>query len=189
MKRRLALIFLVAAVVSALTAPAAVGNGDNGTGNAPVTYALSMTDPNGGQAPNGDRVSVWCTAEPCGTFTTKDKNVTMSGFFAHTDSQGNALGGGTWVATQLISFDPYGCGVLAGTPIPSDICGGALKLRVLLVGSQQLEGVLTIFCVAGENPPNSHDEEIEEGVTLNIPGVINFNHVYEMEHNHFVRLP
>ena len=54
MKRRLALIFLVAAAVSALTAPAAVGNGDNGTGNEPVTYAVTMTLHNGGQAPNGE---------------------------------------------------------------------------------------------------------------------------------------
>jgi len=37
----------------------------------------------------------------------------------------------------------------------------------------QLDGILTVFCVVGPNPPNSHDED---GVTLDVPGVINFNH-------------
>jgi hypothetical protein len=27
-----------------------------------------------------------------------------------------------------------------------------------------MEGILTIFCIVGENPPNSHDELSEEGV-------------------------
>jgi hypothetical protein len=72
---------------------------------------------------------------------------------------------------------------------PPFICGGALKLRVLLTAaSQQMDGILTIFCIVGENPPNSHDDLSEEGVTLNIPGVVNFNKVDFVGTNNFVRL-
>jgi hypothetical protein len=198
MKRRFTLAVALAATLAALAAPAAVGHGDNGTGNTAVTYGVTMNTPNGAKAPNGDRVRVQCTfgLGGCGTFTTKDKAVDMSGTFVHTDSGGTVVAAGTWVATELLSFDPYGCGVVRfGGPdsppviIPPFICGGALKLRVLLTaGSQQLEGILTIFCIVGENPPNSHDELSEEGVTLNVPGVINFNHVDFVGTNNFVRM-
>jgi hypothetical protein len=199
MERRFAVAVGLAATLAALAAPAAVGHGDNGTGNQAVTYGVTMNTPNGARAPSGDRVRVQCTfgLGGCGTFTTKDKAVSMSGTFVHTDSGGTVVGAGTWVATQLISFDPYGCGIVdfdgpGGAPpviIPPFICGGALKLGVLLTaGTQQLEGILTIFCIVGENPPNSHDELSEEGVTLNIPGVVNFNEVDFVGTNNFVRL-
>jgi len=199
MKRRFAVAVGLAAMVAALAAPSAVGGEDNGTGNTAVTYSVTMNTPNGAKAPSGDRVRVQCTfgLGGCGTFTTKDKAVNMSGTFVHTDSAGNVVGSGTWVATQLISYAAYGCGVVdfdgpGGPPpvtIPPFICGGALKLSVLLTaGTQQFEGILTIFCIVGENPPNSHDELAEEGVTLNIPGVINFNQVDFTGTNNFVQL-
>jgi hypothetical protein len=197
--KRYAVAIAMAVAVSALVAPAAVGHEDNGTGNIAVTYGVTMNTPNGAKAPNGDRVRVQCTfgLGGCGTFTTKDKAVDLSGTFVHTDSGGTVIGAGTWVATELISYESYGCGVVdfdgpGGSPpvtIPPFICGGALKTSVLLTaGSQQFEGILTIFCIVGENPPNSHDELSEEGVTLNIPGVINFNQVDFEGTNNFVQL-
>jgi hypothetical protein len=199
MKRRLLVAVGLAAMLAALAAPAAVGHEENGTGNVAVTYGVTMSAPNGAKAPSGDRVRVQCTAVlgGCGTFTTKDKAVSLSGTFVHTDSGGTVVRSGTWVATQLISYESYGCGVVdfdgpGGAPpvnIPPFICGGALKVRVLLTaGTEQLEGVLTIFCIVGDNPPNSHDELAEEGVTLNVPGVVNFNHVDFVGTNNFVQL-
>ena len=37
----------------------------------------------------------------------------------------------------------------------------------------QLDGILTVFCLIGPNPPNS----ASEGITLVVPGIINFNKV------------
>jgi hypothetical protein len=197
--KRYALAIATAVLVSALAAPAAMAHEENGTGNVAVTYGVTMNTPNGARAPSGDRVRLQCTfgLGGCGTFTTKDQAVNLSGTFVHTDSSGNVVASGTWVATELISFEAYGCGVAdfdgpGGAPpvtIPANICGGALKLRVLLTaGSQQLEGILTIFCIVGDNPPNSHDELIEEGITLDVPGVINFNKVDFVGTNNFVQL-
>jgi hypothetical protein len=189
----------VTAAVVAMFAPSAVGHSDNGTGNVAVTYGVTMNTPNSATAPSGDRVSMQCTfgLGGCGTFTTKDKAASLAGTFVHTDSVGTVVAAGTWVATQLISFEAYGCGVVdfdgpGGAPpvtIPPNICGGVVKVGVVLTaGGQQLEGILTIFCIVGENPPNSHDELAEEGITLNIPGVINFNKVEFTGTNNFVQL-
>src|SRR5438876_8152267 len=68
---------------------------------------------------------------------------------------------------------PYGCGVVLGIPLPPNLCGGKLVLRVLLTNSssgQQFDGVLWMFCIIGPNPPNSHDEEDGEGAHLSITG-------------------
>jgi len=75
---------------------------------------------------------------------------------------------------------PYGCGVVLGIPLPPNLCGGKLVLRVLLTNSssgQQFDGVLWMFCIIGPNPPNSHDEEDGEGAHLSIIGVNNFNKI------------
>ena len=140
------------------------------------TYALHMEVPQVSQAANGDVVSV--TGE--GLFSIHPKTVSANGNFTHSDSQGNVLGSGTWVATQLLSFQPYGCGVVLGIPLPPNLCGGKLVLRVLLTNSssgQQFDGVLWMFCIIGPNPPNSHDEEDGEGAHLSIIGVNNFNKI------------
>ena len=72
------------------------------------TYALHMEVPQVSQAANGDVVSI--TGE--GLFSIHPKTVSANGNFTHSDSQGNVLGSGTWVATQLLTFQPYGCGFL-----------------------------------------------------------------------------
>jgi hypothetical protein len=40
----------------------------------------------------------------------------------------------------------------------------------------ELPATLTVICIIGPNPPNSIDHGRGEGVMLDIPGVINFNH-------------
>lgn len=142
------------------------------------SFQLHMEAPNVAEAPNGDRITV--TGQ--GLFTVHPKSVSATGTFTHTDSAGTVLGGGTWVATQLLDYQSYGCGVLAftvpPTSIPANLCGGTLRMRVLLTAEgNQFEGILAVFCIIGPNPPNSHDDPTEEGVTLNVVGVVNFNKI------------
>lgn len=151
-----------------------------------ATYLLRMGPAtNTGTAPNGDRVLVTCASRQrnCGTFQVhpKDLPVPPAGEFVHTDAAGNILGAGTWLATELLDYQSYGCGVIAfaGVTLPPNFCGGKLKLRVMLTPTGAgfaLDGILTVFCIVGPNPPDSHDEPMGEGVTLDVVGVINFTH-------------
>jgi len=136
-----------------------------------ATYQLHMEGPQVAQAANGETVSV----SGSGMFSGKPKSVVASGTF----TSNSAAGSGTWVATELLDFQPYGCGVVRGFPIPPALCGGKLMLRVLLTNSsgQQFDGVLWVFCIIGPNPPNSHDDPTGEGANLDIVGVNNFNRI------------
>ena len=41
----------------------------------------------------------------------------------------------------------------------------------------QFPGMLTVFCIVGTQAPSSHNgSKGGEGVTLSVPGIINFNH-------------
>src|SRR5438094_822391 len=99
------------------------------------SYQLHLELPNVSQASNGDRISV--TGE--GEFAIHPKSAEASGEFVHTDSGGTVLTAGTWTATDLLEFQPYGCGVVhnfptpgATTPLPPNVCGGAVKMTVTL---------------------------------------------------------
>jgi len=130
------------------------------------TYQLHMEQPQVAQAANGEMVSITGT----GVFSVNPKTVSATGTFTSQSS-----GSGTWVATQLLAFQPYGCGILFGMPIPPNLCGGKLILRLVLTDSssgQQFNGVLWVFCVIG-NPPTSAGE----GARLDIIGVNNFNKI------------
>jgi hypothetical protein len=172
--RLLLVAVLVVALGGLLTGGASAAAGSE-------TYQLVLEVPNVSEAPNGDRIAV--TGE--GMFSVQPKSVSASGTFTHTDSQGNVVGTGTWTATDMLSFQLYGCGIVhnfptpgATTPLPPNFCGGMLKLRVLLTaGSMQHEGYLTVFCIVGENPPDSHDDPTGEGVHLVVPGINNFNKI------------
>ena len=136
------------------------------------TFELHMEAPNTAAAPNGDRVAI--TGE--GTFSIHPKSVEAEGTFTHTDSQGNVLATGTWTATQLLTYQSYGCGVVFGHPLPPNFCGGRVKMRVLLTPegtNLRIPAILTVYCVIGDKRPHS----AEEGVRLVIPGHINFNDV------------
>ena len=130
------------------------------------TYQLHLEVPQISQAANGEMVSI----TGGGVYSVNPKTVSATGTFTSPNS-----GSGTWVATQLLDFQPYGCGVISGTPIPPNLCGGKLILRVVLTDStsgQQFDAVLWVFCLVG-NPPSS----AEEGARLDIVGLNNFNKI------------
>jgi hypothetical protein len=130
------------------------------------TFQLHMEVPQITQAANGDIVSI----SGSGVFSVHPKTVSATGTFTSQSS-----GSGTWVATQLLDFQPYGCGIIFGTPIPPNLCGGKVIIRAVLTDStsgQQFDGIVWVFCLIG-NPPSS----AKEGARLDIIGVNNFNHI------------
>ncbi|MGI8616066.1 MAG: hypothetical protein ACR2L4_04690 [Actinomycetota bacterium] len=46
--------------------------------------------------------------------------------------------------------------------------------------------IMTVFCIVGNQAPASHATPTGEGVTLNVPGIINFNHIVHGE-NIYIR--
>jgi hypothetical protein len=165
------LILLALALTAAVVLVPTVAVADSAT----HTYLLVMEEPNFGVAANGDQIAV--TGE--GEFSVNPNAVDAAGEFTHTDSSGNVLATGTWMATGLINYQSYGCGEVFGTPIPPDLCGGAVKMSVTLTPtgtSLQLPGIMTVFCVIGPHAPQSILGPLTEGVTLDVPGIQNFNH-------------
>jgi hypothetical protein len=175
MKRRSALLAVAAAGLLAMAGPA--GADPN---NASGTWVLHVDVPNVAMASNGDTIAITGT----GTFSVHPKSVTVSGTFTHTVAGGGTVTG-TWTATDLLSFEFYGCGVVEsiGATLPPNFCGGALKMRVVLMPAGttlSLPGIITVFCVIGPQAPPPHDnptEPGEEGVTAVVPGVANFNKI------------
>jgi len=168
MKRLIALMLGLAA---ALVLPPATAEAENATSH----YLLVMEEPNFGLAPNGDQIAISGEAE----YSVGPKSVAGTGSFTHTDAAGDVLATGTWEATGLIDYQSYGCGVVFGTQIPSNFCGGRVAMRVVLTTPLgQLPAILTVVCVIGPNPPNSviSSGDRSEGAMLSVPGVINFNH-------------
>jgi hypothetical protein len=134
------------------------------------TFLLELEEPNTAVAANGDTVAI--TGE--GMFSVHPKSVEAEGSFTHTDADGNVLVTGTWAATKLVTYQSYGCGVVFGTPIPPDFCGGKVRMKVLLTPdgtSLEIPATLTVFCVIGDHRPSS----AEEGIRLVVPGHVNFN--------------
>src|SRR2546430_11823012 len=43
--------------------------------------------------------------------------------------------------------------------------------------SLAVPGILTVFCIIGPDPPNSHDDPTGEGIHLVVPGIANFNEI------------
>jgi hypothetical protein len=166
--KRLILFVLGLAAALVLMPTAAVG------GSATHTYMLEMEGANFGVAANGDRVTITGHAD----FSVNPKSAEGDGSFTHASSSGTVLGAGTWTATELLDYQSYGCGVLLGDPIPDNFCGGKVKLRVTLTTPLgQLPATMTVICIIGPNPPDSaFGANRSEGVMLDIPGVINFNH-------------
>src|ERR1700751_5812386 len=130
------------------------------------TYQLHMDVPQISQAANGEMVSITGS----GVYSVNPKTVSATGTFSSLIS-----GNGTWVATQLLDFQPYGCGILFGTPLPPNLCGGKVIIRAVLTDStsgQQFDGVLWVQCLIGKPPPSA-----AEGARLDIVGVNNFNKI------------
>src|SRR4029078_11559098 len=71
----------------------------------------------------------------------------------------------------------FGCGEVFGQPIPEDLCGGAVKFAATFsTPLGELPGTITVFCVVGPKAPASIEHAFTEGVTVDVPGIINFNH-------------
>src|SRR6266545_709074 len=115
-------------------------------------------------------------------FSVHPGSVEAEGTFTHTDAGGTVIATGTWEATGFIEYESYGCGEVFGDPIPPELCGGAVKMNVTLHSPLgDLSGILTVICVIGTHAPGAVLGPRTEGVTLNLPGIINFNHSIEGE--------
>jgi hypothetical protein len=184
MKRRLGFVACLASVVLLVLPGATAGKRGAHSKHATQSYLLTMEDSNFASAANGDRVEVTCESREgeCGTFQVHPKALPEppSGEFVHKDENGAVLGGGTWTATKLISFHAYGCQFIPALDVDlgdPNLCGGAVKMRVRLsTQAGTHKAVLTVFCIVGPRAPASHNTPPGEGVTLVIPGTINFNH-------------
>jgi len=166
--KRLPLLIGLTIGLLALVPGQAVATAPN---NESAIYEYELEVPNTAMAPNGDMIAVTGT----GTISVHPKaSLSGGGTFTHTFAGGGSVTG-TWTALDLLSFQPYGCGVVFGTPIPPNLCGGRILLRVLLTPpapNQPHEALLWIYCVIGQPPPSA-----EEGIRMNIPGIVNFNDV------------
>ena len=179
MKKSLALVALLTLALSLLLPATALAD------SATHTYQFLLEVPNVSEASNGDRVAI--TGE--GEFSVNPNSAEGTGTFTHTTASGTLVGSGTWRATELLEYQSYGCGIVhnfptpgATTPLPPDFCGGAAKMRVVATPngtSLQIGAILTIFCIIGPNPPNSHDDPTGEGIHLVVPGIINFNKIVQ----------
>ncbi len=176
MKKRSALLALAAAGLLAVVPSPATADSNNASG----TWELHVEVPNVAMASNGDTLAITGT----GVFSIHPKSVMASGTFTHELTSGGSVTG-TWTATDLLSFEFYGCGAVPsiGVTLPPFLCGGALKMRVLFMPegtTLALPGIITVFCVVGPQAPPPHDNPTqpgEEGMTAVIPGVANFNKI------------
>jgi hypothetical protein len=167
---------MLAAALLALVPGRATADPNNASG----TWELHLEVPNVAMASNGDTLAL----TGMGVFSTHPKTVTASGAFTHNAAGGGTLTG-TWTATDLLSFEFYGCGVVPsiGATLPPNFCGGALRMRVVFTPagtSLTIPGIVTVFCVIGPQAPPPHDnptEPGEEGATAVVPGIANFNKI------------
>jgi hypothetical protein len=174
MKRRFALLFLVAGALAILWPAASSATEPN---NSSDTYQLFMDVPNVSQDAAGDTLGV--TGR--GTWSVHPKSTDVSGAFTFTAADGTSFGG-TWTADALVAFQPYGCGQVFGNPLPPDFCGGRVVFDVTATTPFGVEhGQLTIFCLIGNPPPSA-----EEGITAVIPSVGDFNRQIDGM-NHYVK--
>jgi hypothetical protein len=163
MRSRAALLSMFALVL-ALAWPA--GSSATAPNNGAASYQLVLEVPNVAQASNGDTISI--TGE--GEFAVHPKSASGEGEFTHTFAGGGSVSG-TWRINGLVDFQPYGCGVLFGDPIPPNLCGGRLSLDVTFTSpAGSRPGRVTVYCLIGYPPASA-----EEGVRVVVPGIANFN--------------
>jgi hypothetical protein len=159
MKRRFILLFLVAFAL-AITWPAA--SSATAPNNESNSYGFFLDVPNVAQDAAGDTLAV--TGD--GTFSVHARSASGGGSFTFTGADGTTFTG-PWTVNGLVDFQPYGCGVIFGTPIPPYLCGGRLVLDVTATtpfGPRPAQ--LTVYCEIGNPPPST-----EEGITAVVPSV------------------
>ena len=163
-------VLLVGLVVAAFI-PARAAATDNN--NESARYQLHIEVPNVAKSGDGDTVSV--TGE--GVFSVHPKAFTGEGTFTLTND-GTVLSG-TWTGVELLAFQPYGCGVVFGNPLPPNFCGGFILARVVLTPSTgpTMTGILRVVCIIGDVPGQYFvSKNATEGINLDVPGVENYNH-------------
>jgi hypothetical protein len=167
--RRLLLAGLLVVAATVLLPASAVATDDNDDSG---TYLLEMEAPNIGMSGDGDTISV----QGHGMFSWHPKSFTGAGTFTLTDD-GTALSG-TWAGGQMLRFQPFGCGVVAGTPIPPNLCGGIVTARVVLTsGTRQMDAIMSVVCVIGDVPGQFFESRnATEGVAVNVIGLENYSH-------------
>jgi len=175
----------------ALAGALALAPGGALAGTGTQTFLLVAEAPNVGVAANGETIEITCVAgeHVCGTFAVHPKSIEASGEFAHFLADGSLFASGTWTATELISYQSYGCGEVLGDPLPPELCGGVVKFAATFstpIG--ELDGIITVFCIVGPKAASSHDDPPGEGVTVVVPGIINFNHTGGGE-NVYIQIP
>ena len=118
------------------------------------------------KADNGDKVEI--TGD--GDFRPAGKKLDGAGTFVHKHG-GRVLASGTWEAVRLISFVSYGSGSVQ--LLPPEFEGGLAVMSVHLTTTNgaKLDGILAVECTLGDSIPVG----AEEGVTLSIPGLIDFD--------------
>jgi hypothetical protein len=159
-----AVVLSLFALGLALAWPA--GSTASAPNNQAASYQFLMEAPNVATASNGDTIAI--TGE--GAFAVHPKSASGGGEFTHSFAGGGSVSG-TWRVNRLVDFQPWGCGVVFGMPLPPNLCGGRVSLDVTFTGpAGSFPGRITIFCVIGSPPPS-----VEEGVHVVVPGVDNFN--------------
>jgi hypothetical protein len=156
------------AVLALLSVPASATTNNNES----ARYQLHIEVPNVARSADGDTVSV--TGE--GEFSVHPKSFVGEGTFTLTND-GSTVSG-TWTAVELLAFQPYGCGVVLGNPLPPNFCGGFILGRIILTPSTgpTMEGILRVVCIIGDVPGQYFvSKNATEGINLNVPGVENYN--------------
>src|SRR5207249_1120611 len=130
------LVRLVAVGVVAATVLAFAGPVSAGKPTSPTKFDFHVGDSFGGiespdvtAAANGDTLTV----VGAGTFDTSAKTVSGSLTFTHKSATGTTLATGTITVTGFTTFVFYGCGVIGGVTLPSNLCGGRLLVPVHIV--------------------------------------------------------
>jgi hypothetical protein len=136
--------------------------------NAPATYrwiaGFAVGDV--AQASNGDQINI----NGRGTLGIHPESATGGGTFT---SAAGVIGSGTFIVTELISFQAYGPGTLPGLPPGSSSGRALLRVQLTPTGMPSVEGILDVECdIPGSTVPGG----IMEGINLVVPGVDNFNH-------------
>ena len=119
-----------------------------------------IASPDVSAAANGDTVTINAT----GSFHVAPRKASGTGTFVHKAANGTVLATGTFEVERLASFDPFGCGVAEGEPLPPNFCGGRVVMPVEIVGhpvtggTEEFDGVLTITCLVGDRVPPGAEE-------------------------------
>lgn len=163
--KRIGMTLALLLAVSLATSPTASAATDKGSFDWHIAPAVNETT-----APNGDVLHI----QGNGKLNFGNRTATGGGTLTHTLASGGTITA-DWTATGLLDFQFYGCGPTP--PFPSNFCGGKAMMTVHITaqgGALQHDGTLWVFCLLGSPPAGA-----QEGVRLNVPGIVNFNNIVD----------